>query len=104
MRERVLHVMPVPRMKVMERVQVARSSFKDVIICPEGCKHGLEVLTVARSVWDEERRAFTADEEHDWSSHPSAAFQYGLVGWYDSYAKPHLNKMTNYARLISNEY
>jgi len=103
MRERGLHIMPVPRMKVMERVQVARSSFKHVIIDSVGCKNGLEALTVARSVWDEARRCFTSDEEHDWSSHPSAAFQYGLVGWHDTYAKQHLQRVQAYARTYSDE-
>jgi len=96
--ERGLKIKPVPRLKVMERVQVARSAFKNIIIDAINCKTGLEALTVARSVWDENRRTFTADEEHDWSSHPSAAFQYGLVGWYDSYAKPELKRVVNYQR------
>lgn len=103
LRERGIKVVPVPRLKVMERVQVARSSFKHCIIDSDGCKNGLEALTVARSVWDEQRRSFTADEEHDWSSHPSAAFQYGLVGWYECYSKAHLQKIQGYARIQSYE-
>ena len=91
-------IKPVPIMRVIERVQVARTQFKHCIIDSETCKVGLEALTMARSVWDENKRAFTADEEHDWTSHPSAAFQYGHVGWLDSYSKPELKKIQSYAR------
>lgn len=98
MREHGLPVKDVSIMRVIERVQVARSQFHRVIIDSEGCKNGLEALSIARSVYDEYSRSFTSDEAHDWSSHPSAAFQYGLVGWLESYSKPEMTKITQYAR------
>ena len=88
----------VPRLKVIERVQCARHVFDKCIFDKNGCKTGLDALAVARSKWDDKARAFTADEVHDWSSHPSAAFQYGHVGWLNSYNKQSLDKQKQYAR------
>lgn len=96
--ERGLVIRPVPRMKVMERVQVARTMFKSCVFDSVNCKDGIEALSVARSVYDANLKTFVSDEMHDWSSHPSAAFQYGLVGWANSYAKPSLNKIKQYSR------
>jgi len=98
--EKGLRITPVPRLKVIERVQCARTMFKNVVIDDVNCKAGLEALTVTRSKYDEYAKAFTADEVHDWSSHPAAAFEYGLVGWLDSYNKPQLNTVKSYARAM----
>ncbi len=100
LRERGLPIRQVAKMRVIERVQVARSQFKHVIIDEEGCKSGLEALTIARSGYDANTRSFTSDEVHDWSSHPSAAFQYGHVGWLESFNNPELSKIRKYAREI----
>jgi len=100
LRERGIKVVQVPRMKVIERVQVARTQFKHCIIDEEGCKNGLEALTIARSGYDANTRSFTSDEVHDWSSHPSAAFQYGHVGWLDSFNNPQLQQIKSYTRTI----
>ena len=85
-----LKVTLVPRLKVIERVQVARSNFHKCWFASKGCKNGLEALQVSRAKYDQNLKAFTSDEVHDWASHASAAFQYGHVGWLDSYNKPHL--------------
>lgn len=94
-----LNITPVPMLRVIERVQVARSNFDKCFFDEEGCKNGLEALAVSRAKWDANLKAFTADEVHDWSSHASAAFQYGHVGWSDTYNKPHLAKQREYAKL-----
>ena len=94
-----LKIVQVPSLRVIERVQVARSEFHKCWFDEEGCKNGLEALEVSRAKWDEKLKAFTADELHDWASHYSAAFQYGHVGWMDSYNKPQLMKQREYAKL-----
>jgi len=91
----------VPRMKIIERVQVTRLMLKHCTFALAGCAHGLEALRVARSKWDENAKCFTADEVHDWSSHPSAAFQYGLVGWQTSLTNPEALKQWDYDRVRS---
>lgn len=88
----------VPRLRVIERVQVARSSFAQCWFDADECKHGLEALAVSRAHYDENTRALSADEVHDWASHASAAFQYGHVGWLDQHNQPRLQKQKEYAR------
>jgi hypothetical protein len=89
----------VPRLKVIERVQCARHNFAKCVFDEVGCGTGLDALGVTRSKWNEKTQSFVGDEEHDWSSHPAAAFEYGHVGWMDSYNKPGLSKAKEYARL-----
>lgn len=91
---------PVPRVRVIERVEVARIAFAQCIFDEVGCKNGLMALEASRSKWDENTRCFTADEVHDWASHASAAFQYGHVGWLDTHNKPMLLQHKSYARVI----
>lgn len=89
----------VPRMRVIERIQIGRSGLKQCWFDKVKCKNGLEALSVSRAKWDPITKSFTADEVHDWASHPSAAFQYGHVGWLDSYNQTKLVQQRDYARL-----
>lgn len=90
---------PVPMVRVIERVQVTRMAFERCYFDEAGCKYGLEALAVSRARFDETNKAFSSDEVHDWASHASAAFQYGHVGWLDSYNKPALMQQKEYSRL-----
>lgn len=94
-----LKIVQVPMLKVIERIQIARSNFDQCWFDETVCKNGLAALEVSRAKYDDKLKAFTADEVHDWSSHASAAFQYGHVGWLDSYNKPQLAKQREYAKL-----
>lgn len=89
---------PVPVVRVIERVQIARSMFGQCIFDADGCRDGLEALAVSRSYFNESTKAFSSDEIHDWASHASAAFQYGHVGWMDAFNKPMMQKQREYAR------
>lgn len=93
-----LSVALVPRVRVIERIQMARSNFDMCWFDAKGCKNGLEALASSRAKYDETNKCFSADELHDWASHPSAAFQYGHVGWLDSYNKPKMFQQKEYAR------
>lgn len=93
-----ISITPVPMLRVIERVQIARSMFDQCHFDADGCKYGLEALAVSRSAYNESTRAFSSDEVHDWASHASAAFQYGHVGWLDTYNKPMMQKQREYAR------
>lgn len=99
LQQKGLKVTTVPRMRVIERVQVARANLKYCLFDKDKCKNGLDALAVSRAKYDDNLKAFTADEVHDWASHASAAFQYGHVGWQDSYNKPALQKQMSYARM-----
>lgn len=93
-----LRITPVPMLRVIERVQVARSNFDKCWFDEIGCKNGLEALEASRAKYDEKLKAFSSDEVHDWSSHGSAGFQYGHVGWLDSYNKQGLVQQREYAK------
>lgn len=93
-----LRITPVPMLRVIERVQVARSNFDKCWFDETGCKNGLEALEVSRAKYDEKLKAFSSDEVHDWASHGSAGFQYGHVGWLDSYNKQGLVQQREYAK------
>ncbi len=94
-----LHIVQVPMLRVIERVQVARSNLHRCWFSEPECKNGLEALEASRAKWDPKTKSFTADEVHDWSSHASAAFQYGHVGWLESYNKTQLQVQKDYAKL-----
>ena len=94
-----VHITQVPMLRVIERVQVARSNLDRCYFDETECKTGIEALEVSRAKYDDKLKAFTADELHDWASHYSAGFQYGHVGWLDSYNKPQLTKQKSYAKL-----
>lgn len=93
-----LKITPVPMLRVIERVQVARSNLSKCWFDADGCKNGIDALETSRAKYDEKLKAFSADEVHDWASHPSAAFQYGHVGWLDSYNKAQLAQQRQYAK------
>ncbi len=96
--EKGLKITQVPMLRVIERVQVARSNMGKCWFAENGCKNGIAALEASRARYDEKLKAFSADEVHDWASHPSAAFQYGHVGWLDSYNKTQLNQQKEYAK------
>jgi len=93
-----MHITQVPMLRVIERVQVARSNIDRCWFDETECKTGIAALEVSRAKYDDKLKAFTADELHDWASHYSAAFQYGHVGWLDSYNKPQLAQQRQYAK------
>lgn len=94
-----LRIVSVPMMRIMERVQVARAALAQCWFREPGCRNGLEALAASRAKYDPVNKSFSSDEVHDWASHASAAFQYGHVGWLDSYNKPKLAQQKSYAKL-----
>lgn len=93
-----LRVTTVPKLRVIERVQVARSNLNKCWFAENECRAGIDALEASRAKYDEKLKAFSADEVHDWASHGSAAFQYGHVGWLDSYNKPQMQQQIQYAK------
>lgn len=93
-----LRIVQVPRLRVIERVQVARSQLHRCIFLEAECKNGIDALETSRAKFDEKLKAFSSDELHDWASHGSAGFQYGHVGWLDSYNKNKLQAQQQYAK------
>ena len=93
-----MRIVQVPRIRVIERVQVARSQLHRCHFLEPECKNGIDALETSRAKYDEKLKSFSADELHDWASHGSAGFQYGHVGWLDSYNKDRLQAQQQYAK------
>lgn len=102
MMEKGLKTTLVPKLRVIERVQIARSNLNKCWFAENGCKNGLLALEASRANYDDRLRAFSSDEVHDWASHPSAAFQYGHVGWLDCYNRTKLQAQREYAKYKPN--
>jgi len=67
----------VPQTKVPDRINAARSVLPHCTINPETCARGLEALRAWSFKWDEDRKIFSAEPQHDWASHGSDGFSYG---------------------------
>jgi hypothetical protein len=93
-----LNITPVPRLKVIERVQIARTNLYKCWFKEDTCKSGILVLEASRAMYNETLKAFSNDEVHDYASHGSAAFQYGHVGWLDCYNKKQMDQQIQYAK------
>jgi hypothetical protein len=67
----------VPQTKLQDRINAARSIIPHCTFHPDACARGLEALRAWSFKWDEDRKVFSSEPLHDWSSHGSDAFSYG---------------------------
>lgn len=67
----------VPKTKLQDRINAARTVIPRCAFNETRCARGLEVLRAWSFKWDEERKIFSAEPNHDWASHGSDAFSYG---------------------------
>jgi hypothetical protein len=67
----------VPQTKLQDRINAARGVIPHCQFHVDRCARGLEALRGWSFKWDDERKVFSAEPEHDWASHGSDAFSYG---------------------------
>ncbi len=67
----------VPQSKKADRINAARMVMPRCHFHRTRCKAGLNGLRSWSFHYDEERRTFSKDPEHDWASHPGDGFSYG---------------------------
>ncbi len=67
----------VPRTSKTDRINAARVMIDSCEFNAEACEDGLEALRAWMYEWDEDRREFSKEPQHDWASHPGDAFSYG---------------------------
>lgn len=67
----------VPQSKKQDRINAARMVMPRCHFHRTRCKAGLNGLRSWSYRWDEERRVFSKEPEHDWASHPGDGFSYG---------------------------
>jgi len=70
-------VKSVPAMKSQDKVNAARSVLSRCEFDAASCAQGLLGLREWAFKYDETRRAFSREPDHNWASHPADAFAYG---------------------------
>ncbi len=71
----------VKRLDVQEGIQAARATFPHCRFHAKHCEKGLAALRQYHRQWDDEKKTFLAQPEHDWSSHAADAFRYLSLSW-----------------------
>lgn len=67
----------VPQTRVKDRINAARTVIPRCSFHLDKCARGLEALRAWSFEWDEERKIFSLEPEHNWASHASDALSYG---------------------------
>jgi hypothetical protein len=67
----------VPQGKLQDRINAARLVIPRCRFHPDACARGLEALRAWAFKWDDDRKIFSAEPEHNWASHGADAFSYG---------------------------
>jgi phage terminase large subunit len=81
----------IPRLDVIEGIQAARKTFPMCRFDKTRCAKGLESLRNYHRKWDDEKKMFMDNPEHDWSSHDADAFRYLSLSWRFSKPKQELD-------------
>lgn len=67
----------VPRGKLQDRINAARAILGRCSFNAERCARGLDALRAWAFRWDDERKLFSSEPDHNWASHGADAFSYG---------------------------
>lgn len=67
----------VPQTKLQDRINAARMVMPHCTFHPDECSRGIEALRAWSYRYDDDRKIFSAEPEHNWASHGSDAFSYG---------------------------
>ena len=67
----------VPQSKKLDQINAARRVIRICEFHRTRCKEGLNGLRSWSFKYDQEKKAFSKDPEHDWASHPGDGFAYG---------------------------
>ena len=68
-----------PKLKVMDGIDATRNFLNKCWFDETKTKKGLDALLQYRSQFDEKKRIWSEKPLHDWTSHASDAFRYGVV-------------------------
>jgi phage terminase large subunit len=67
----------VPRSKLQDRINAARVVLPRCNFNADNTARGIEALRAWAFKWDDERKVFSSEPDHNWSSHGADAFSYG---------------------------
>ena len=73
---------PLPVTSVSHRINAARTVIKLCRFNESACHKGLQALREWQYKYDEERRTFSKDPDHNWASHGADSFSYGALAMY----------------------
>ncbi len=68
-----------PKLSVSEGIDATRRFLSRCRIDPRKCEQLISALMQYQYEWDEDKRIFTKEPVHDWSSHPADAARYASV-------------------------
>ena len=86
-----LHPQLVPQAGFEDGINAARRTIPLCLFDPRTEDSLVAALEQYRREWDEEKRAFRANDVHDWTAHPAAAFRYLALSWKPApRRKPHV--------------
>jgi hypothetical protein len=69
----------VPKVHTIDRINAARTVIKHCMFYEPRCQYGLKSLRDWAFKWDDVRRTFSKDPDHNWASHGADAFSYGAL-------------------------
>ena len=71
----------VPSATKLDGINAARKTLARCVFHPRCEETGISALEQYRREWDDEKKAFKANEVHDWTSHLADAFRYLALSW-----------------------
>lgn len=77
----------LPVMRIADRVNAARTILPMCWINRSKCQNGVGALRAWSYAWDDVRKMFSKDPDHNWASHSGDSFSYGAVIM-QKYVKP----------------
>jgi phage terminase large subunit len=69
----------VPTTRIVDRINAARSVMPRCRFARSGCAKGLQMLRDWAFKYDEERKTFSREPDHNYASHGGDAFSYGAT-------------------------
>lgn len=78
----------VPALKAQDKINAARSVLPRCVFDAANCAQGILALREWSFKWDEERRTYSREPDHNWASHAADAFCYGAAMLRDHEAVP----------------
>ena len=71
----------VPMHKLEDGINAARQTLARCWFDEDRCQGGLERLRQYKAKWDDDKKCFSDEPLHDWTSHTSDAFRYLSMAW-----------------------
>jgi hypothetical protein len=71
----------VPSATKLDGINAARKTLARCVFHPRCEETGISALEQYRREWNDEKKAFKANEVHDWTSHLADAFRYLALSW-----------------------